>query len=403
MMCCVRKSGSYTNDRKKTDSSPTPSKTLQHQNIFKIVANTIKRIVLTGGPCAGKTTALVKVTDYFTNLGYKVFTVPEVPTMVTQAGWNYMTDNKAFYYEGELIILELQLKLEDAIMRMANTLLDEQPCLIICDRGTMDISAYISPEMWQELADRAGYTIAQLRERYDAVLHLVTAADGAEEYYTTANNAQRYEQANEEGLRLARMLDKKVLTAWSMHPHLRIVDNGSDFETKLNRVLQEISEVLELPLPIKEERKYIVEVIGALPDGINTKITQTYLTAEPNSEIRLRRSVHDGHTQNIHTIKRRISQTENVITERHVNNNLYESLMKQADPYRCTINKQRKSFIWQGQHFELDTYLAPLDGLVILETKGKKSHDDVNFPPFLRVVKDITGMKDYYNYNLALK
>jgi nucleoside-triphosphatase THEP1 len=71
----------------------------------------IKKIVLTGGPCAGKTTALVRVTEYFSNIGYKVFTVPEVPTMITQSGWNYMTDNKAFYYEGELVILQMQLAL----------------------------------------------------------------------------------------------------------------------------------------------------------------------------------------------------------------------------------------------------------------------------------------------------
>lgn len=43
--------------------------------------NTIKKIVLTGGPCAGKTTALVKVIEHFTSLGYKVFTIPEVPTI----------------------------------------------------------------------------------------------------------------------------------------------------------------------------------------------------------------------------------------------------------------------------------------------------------------------------------
>ena len=34
--------------------------------------NTIKKIVLTGGPCAGKTTALVKIIDHFSGLGYKV-------------------------------------------------------------------------------------------------------------------------------------------------------------------------------------------------------------------------------------------------------------------------------------------------------------------------------------------
>lgn len=206
--------------------------------------NDIKRIVLTGGPCGGKTTALARITDHFTSLGYKVFTVPEVPTMVTQAGWNYMTSNSAFYYEGELVILELQLALEDSIMRLAQTVAPDQPCLIICDRGTMDISAYISPEMWQELNQRTGTTTDGLMARYDAILHLVTAADGAEKFYTTANNAQRYEKADEEGLKLARMLDRKVLTAWQRHSHLRVIDNTGDFECKLSRVLAEISDVL---------------------------------------------------------------------------------------------------------------------------------------------------------------
>ena len=53
----------------------------------------IKRIVLTGGPCAGKTTALVRIIEHFSNLGFKVFTVPEVPTMYSQGGWSYQDPN----------------------------------------------------------------------------------------------------------------------------------------------------------------------------------------------------------------------------------------------------------------------------------------------------------------------
>ena len=61
----------------------------------------IKKIVLTCGPCAGKTTALVKVIEHFSSLGYKVFTIPEVPTMFTQAGINYLTSNKDYFFEGD--------------------------------------------------------------------------------------------------------------------------------------------------------------------------------------------------------------------------------------------------------------------------------------------------------------
>lgn len=378
-----------------------------HKNLVstvctKLIMKDIKRIVLTGGPCAGKTTALVRVIEHFSSLGFKVFTIPEVPTMFTQAGMNYLTDNQAFFYEGEKATLEIQLALEDKFMKMAKAC--TEPCLIVCDRGTMDISAYMKPEMWEEITKAVGTSTQQLRDtRYDAVLHLVSAADGAEQFYTTSNNASRNEAADEKGLEIARMLDKRVIEAWTGHSHLRVINNQEDFEKKLNRVLKEISNVLGLPQPIVEERKYIVDVVGELPDCIESQITQTYLVAEPGCEIRLRRRRWDGKFVNVHTTKKKISQTEELVTERQVSNNLYQSLLQQADPYRQTIHKLRKSFIWKGQFFELDKYLKPVDNLYILETKGIASHEDVRFPPFLKVIKDITGNTQYYNYNLALR
>lgn len=364
--------------------------------------NDIKKIVLTGGPCAGKTTALVKVIEHFSSLGYKVFTIPEVPTMFTQAGMNYLTSNKDFFFEGEKATLQTQLHLEDSFYKMAQTL--EQPVLIICDRGVMDISAYLSPEQWKEIISQVGYTQTQLRdERYDAVLHLVSAADGAEQFYTTSNNAQRLEQADEKGLQIARELDKKVIEAWTGHSHLRVINNHEDFNNKLNRVLKEISNVLGIPQPIEEERKYIVNLTGEIPNSIDSDIVQTYLTGEPNCEIRLRKRRFDGKEVYVHTTKKRISDTEQIETERQINQNLYESLLQQADPYRLTIKKHRKSFIWKGQYFELDAFEAPRADLMILETKGIGKQESVKFPPFIHVVEDITGNTNYYNYNIALK
>ena len=370
----------------------------------KMMMKQIKRIVLTGGPCAGKTTALVRIVEYFSNYGYKVFTIPEVPTLYSQGGWNYLTPNRQLYYEGERAILETQLALEDMFSRLAEVC--TKPTLIVCDRGTLDISAYMTPEMWEEITAKAGTDSNRLRERYDAVLHLVSAADGAEKYYTTATNATRYEQMNEEGLRIARELDKKVVKAWSKHPHLRVINNNDDFNAKLNRVIKEIAHVLGLPQPIEEERKYIVEIVGEIPESIGSTesdITQTYLVAEPGTEMRLRRRDWQGKVVNILTTKKKISETDQLETERQVDNNLYESLVKQADPYRQTIRKKRRSFIWKGQFFELDTFLQPVENLTILETNGIKNHEEVKFPPFLRVIEDITGKTEYYNYNLALK
>lgn len=362
----------------------------------------IKKIVLTGGPCAGKTTALVKIVEYFSGYGYKVFTIPEVPTLYSAGGWNYLTPNRQLYYQGERAILETQLAFEDQFSKLAEVC--TKPVLVVCDRGTMDISAYMKPEEWEEITAMAGTNSNELRERYDAVLHLVSAADGAEQYYTTATNATRYEQANEEGLRIARELDKKVIKAWTGHPHLRVINNHDDFENKLNRVLNEISKVVGLPQPVQEERVYKIEVTGEIPECSESMITQTYLVSEPGSEVRLRRREWSGgKVVNVHRSKKRISDTEVIETERQVDNNLYEQMLQQADPYRQTIRKRRQSFIWKGQFFEIDTFLSPVDNLVMMETKGIAEQETVNFPPFVKVLEDVTGNSKYLNYNIALR
>ena len=356
----------------------------------------IKKIVLTGGPCAGKTTALVKIIEHFSSRGYKVFTVPEVPTIFLQAGMDYLTKNKALFYEGEKATLEIQMTMERSFMKMAEQC--EEPTVVICDRGALDISAYLPPEMWTEITNLCGTNSTELRESYDAVLHLVSAADGAEQFYNTTSNEVRTE-----GLELARSLDKRVIAAWAGHPHLRVINNHEDFDHKLRRVLQEISNVLELPQPIEESRKYIVEMQGEIEGAVKSEITQTYLVAEPNCEVRLRRREWQGKSFFIHTTTKRISQNEQLVTERQISKNLYTSLLQQADPYRQTIEKTRCSFIWKGQYFELDSYKTPCKGLVILETKDVAEGEAVKFPPFLRVLEDITGNKRYYNYNMALK
>ena len=205
--------------------------------------NHITRIVLTGGPCAGKTTTLALIIEHFTKKGYKVFAVPEVPTIFTQAGMDYLTPNKEFFYEGEKATLEVQLLFEDRFYRMAKAC--TEPCLIVFDRGTMDISAYMKPEMWEDITSSVGTSTDELIKRYDAIFHLKTAAHGAAQYYNTVTNAQRYEAATEEGLQIARMLDDKVMAAWSSHPHRMVIGTHDDFVYKMNQVISGIEEVLK--------------------------------------------------------------------------------------------------------------------------------------------------------------
>jgi hypothetical protein len=105
-----------------------------------------------------------------------------------------------------------------------------QETVILIDRGLMDGSAYVEKSQWKGLMDELGVTSVQLRDqRYDAVLHLVTAADGAEKFYDSATNDARYETIEE-----ARDKDVRLREAYMTHPKWYLIDNQvENFESKM--------------------------------------------------------------------------------------------------------------------------------------------------------------------------
>ena len=47
------------------------------------------RLVLTGGPCGGKTTGQTRLATFFENLGWKVYRVPETANILLSGGVNF--------------------------------------------------------------------------------------------------------------------------------------------------------------------------------------------------------------------------------------------------------------------------------------------------------------------------
>ena len=82
----------------------------------------ISKIVLTGGPCAGKTTALSWITNYFSKRGYKVITVPEVATELITNGVAPWTCGTNYDYQIENIKMQKEKEkiYEEAIKKMKN-------------------------------------------------------------------------------------------------------------------------------------------------------------------------------------------------------------------------------------------------------------------------------------------
>ena len=152
----------------------------------------IRKIVITGGPSAGKTTGLSWIQNAFTKLGYTVLFVPETATELISGGVAPWTCGTNLDYQK--CQMRLQLEKERLFVRAARTM-NVDKILIVCDRGAMDNRAYMNDEEFAAVLEDIGSTEERLLGSYDAVFHMVTAAKGAEEFYTFETTAGAVWQA----------------------------------------------------------------------------------------------------------------------------------------------------------------------------------------------------------------
>ncbi len=244
------------------------------------MAKKITRIVLTGGPAAGKTTLISRILKEFKqDDGWKVITVPETATdLITGFGIKPF-GNCISMYDFQYFVIEDQLH-KDRLALKAAQMVPEENVLIIYDRALLDDKAYITDEEFREVLASFGRTEEEVMGYYDAVLHLVSCAKGAEFAYNFGNEA-RYEP-----LEVAREKDDLTLRAWSKHPNLRVIDNSVNFEDKIARGLRAIYETIGEPVPEEVWHKYLIE----LPDvaklveryrAAGIDMMQTYLPDQP--------------------------------------------------------------------------------------------------------------------------
>ena len=237
------------------------------------MAKQITRIVLTGGPAAGKTTLISRILKEFKqDEGWKVITIPETATELISGfgikpfgGCVSMLDFQDFVVSDQLHKEQLALK--------AAQMVPEEHVIVLYDRALFDDKAYISDEEFRQVLARFGLTEQQALSHYDTVLHLVSCAKGAEFAYNFGNEA-RYEP-----LELAREKDDLTLRAWRAHPNLHVIDNSVDFEDKIARGLRAVYEALGRPTQQEVWHKYLI----ALPT-LQT-LEQTYHAASIDADL----------------------------------------------------------------------------------------------------------------------
>jgi predicted ATPase len=185
-----------------------------------------QRIVLTGGPGAGKTAVLELARSM---LCRHLRVLPESASILFGGGFPRVP-----FQEGR----EAAQIAIFAVQRQVEAVEDarDPPGVALCDRGTVDALAYwpgAPEEFWKRVRSSREYELA----RYAAVIHM-RPPEGGQGWDN--RNPLRPESAAQ-----AAELDRRIALAWEGHPRRRFIESSPDFLAKARRAIDALC--LELP------------------------------------------------------------------------------------------------------------------------------------------------------------
>ena len=362
----------------------------------------IKKLVVDGPPCSGKSTIMAKLIEHFGGMGFPVVTVPEAATELISNGITPDSFYDKNLFQKYLIekILQNEAFFSNTIKRTINCY--DRPGLVFCDRGLLTGSAYCDKAIFASILAQTYKKHEYILSQYDGVLHMRIAP---EEYYTRANNVARSEDYP-----TACMLDNKTLDAWKGHHNLMIIGNNyrDGFDGKINAALQAVARLLGVPEPLIIERKFVISedkngsILSFLNSGktVSAEIVQHYLVDDCES---IRAWTCGNATIYFHRKKNNKPVAERFCTEKIITRNKYNDFLSRIDPGCAPIEKTRYYFVYEDQYFRLDVFKHSRI-LYLLEAQLTTSlPNEVMLPDFVSSAnfREVTDDPQYYNYNIA--
>lgn len=150
------------------------------------------------------------------------------------------------------------------------------------------------------------------------------------------------------------------------------------------------------------ERKFLVKQPCIRNIDVKRKldIVQTYLRDGLNNGSKLQRRVRkireNDRLKYFYTEKVFISSVERLENEYKISCSEYNHLLQERKTDCVPIEKQRICFEYRNQLFELDIYPFS-EKLAILELELESPEQEIFFPDYIDVIKEVTGDRAYSN------
>lgn len=183
-----------------------------------------RRVVLTGGPGAGKTAVLELARRH---MSHHLDVLQESASILFGGG--FPREPQPFARAcAQRAIYHIQDELECIALAAPSEK------MILCDRGTIDGLAYWPGAPEQFFSDVRSSLEAELA-RYDAVIHLRTP---------TKMNGYRKVALRIEDVLEAGAIDERLLDVWVKHPRRYVIESTVDFFEKARRAIAILHQLL---------------------------------------------------------------------------------------------------------------------------------------------------------------
>jgi len=333
-----------------------------------------KKIVFTGGPCAGKTTLIEKTKEYLIKKGYKVIVVPETATILLKSGNNpkLLADITVF----QNFILQFQL-FDEQLAQSVATLKSDEKFVILYDRGVLDNKAYFdNTKNFDLILNKANIDEIEVLDKYDMVFDLITTADCAPEKYTLLTNDQRIESLEE-----AKTLDKKTSNAWAGHRNMKIINSDISIDEAFEMIKKEIDNLLKGQIKKTINKIKIfnsLEDFGQYNDSNSRLIkTQTITLDKKNNNFKyvLYKRMYKGENSYIFKVYKEENNVETIYYDKKINFEYYLELISKYKIENIDFYEEL-TFIKNRQEYRIKFY----EDKSILEYEENKLNKEFLLP-----------------------
>ena len=156
---------------------------------------------------------------------------------------------------------------------------------------------------------------------------------------------------------------------------------------------------------IEIERKFIIslpdlEYLKTLPSYTESEIEQIYLETGRARTHRIRKRGKNGAYTYTETEKIRIDEISAIENEREISEEEYLSKKQKQKKDTVAIIKRRITAEYMDFTLEIDVYPG-WRKTCIMEVELPERDTEISFPPFINILEDVTGKKEYSNASMA--